>query len=120
LCLRPLIRRIIRSGLGIAGQQKSIHEHTYPTKRGIELRGSPISLLTPTHVLTGIGAGGRGPVLGRDDVDEAILLCLSKLGTTFASRRHGSDLQKVKVEEERRSCQQASPLSGPASEELER
>jgi hypothetical protein len=86
LCLRPLIRRIIRSGLGVADQQKRMHEHAYPTKGG-----SPVRLLTPTHVLTGIGAGGRGVVRDRDDVDEMILLCLSTLGTIFASRRHGEE-----------------------------
>ncbi|KAF9448329.1 hypothetical protein P691DRAFT_53677 [Macrolepiota fuliginosa MF-IS2] len=92
VCLRPFIRRIVLSGLDIAKHQKaSLTVIRKSSKKGAQDCDSDVSLLTPTHILTGIRSRGRRGVSNSDSADEAILLCLSSLGTVLGSRRENDD-----------------------------
>jgi hypothetical protein len=87
MCLRPFIRNIILSGLDVAKRQKGFaNSQVFPRKasrKGAQDHESNVSLLTPAHLVTGIRGHGRS----RDPTDEAVLLCLSRLGTAFSSRQ---------------------------------
>jgi len=55
-----------------------------------------ISLLTPAHVLTGTREHGRGG----DHIGEAVLLCLSTIGTALVSHCGEEDKKPVAVKME--------------------
>lgn len=98
MCLRPFIRRIIHLGLGVAKQQKSLREQVYCRTSAKGGGQHDISLLTPTHILTGLRSHGRETVQGETSVDEAILLCLSNLGMIFSSCQQGNEVVEKAIE----------------------
>lgn len=91
LCLRPFIRNVVLSGLDVAKRQKGIAiAQAIPrkaSKKELQDQISNISLLTPAHILTGIRKHSRSG----DRTDEAVLLCLSSIGTTFEPRQKEGD-----------------------------
>lgn len=90
MLLGPFIRRIVLPGLDVAKTQKKAVTGSLSSraasKKVVSDNGLDVSLLTPTHILTGIRNRGRDSVPGNDGVGEAILLCLSSLGTPFSCR----------------------------------
>lgn len=97
VCLRPFIRRIVLSGLDVAKRQKVLFASSrkHP-KRGPQDYEPDISLLAPAHILTGIRNRGRQASRNGGGIDEAILLCLSGLGTVLGSpQQETDDLEKA-------------------------
>jgi len=60
---------------------------------GLKIKKNNISLLTPAHVHTGIREHGRGG----DHIGEAVLLCLSTIGTALVSHCGEEDKFKKPV-----------------------
>lgn len=96
MCLRPFIRNIISSGLGVAKRQKDFAKtQVFPRKsnKWTQNQKNNISLLTPAHVLTGIREHGKSG----DHTGEAVLLCLSTIGTALVSHCGEEDKFKKPV-----------------------
>jgi len=96
MCLRPFIRNIISSGLGVAKRQKDFaNMQVFSRKSNKWTQGQKhnISLLTPAHVLTGIREYGKSG----DRLGEAVLLCLSTIGTALVSHCGEEDKSKKPV-----------------------
>jgi len=96
MCLRPFICIIISSGLGIAKRQKDFAKtQVFPrtSNKWTQDQKNNISLLTPAHVHTGIREHGRGG----DHIGEAVLLCMSTIGTALVSHCGEEDKFKKPV-----------------------
>jgi hypothetical protein len=97
VCLQSFTRRIVLSGLDVAQREKvSAHAQILPQKaknKAIQDRELDISLLTPSHLLTGIRSRG----IGNDRTDQAVLLCLSGLGTLFATPKGQAESRDQRV-----------------------
>lgn len=101
---RAFVRQLITRGLEVANRDKVVSTGVAPKgnkSRRRQDHAPPERLLTPTHVLSGILARGRGR---QDAIDAVILSCLSKLGTTSEPRsvtpsRQGQRAFHVKIEE---------------------
>jgi len=97
MCLRPFIRNIISSGLGVAKRQKDFVKTQVLARKSNKWnqdQKNNISLLTPAHVLTGIREHGKSG----DHIGKVVFLCLSTIGTAIVSHCEEDKFKKPVAE----------------------
>ncbi|KAF9565368.1 hypothetical protein CPC08DRAFT_759555 [Agrocybe pediades] len=92
LFTKQFATRLVRDGLEVANRDNVIASGLISsatpirgTRKRKEKATSPLRLLTPTHILSGMLARGRGRTSAQDNLDIVILSSLSKLGIGIES-----------------------------------